>query len=60
MNRPARATKAELDRALRAAKDAGPEFGVEVAPDGTIRIIPMSDRKPRPQVPVAPIRDFAL
>jgi hypothetical protein len=44
MNRPARATQSEIARALRAAKEAGPEYGVEIAPDGTIRIAPIQAR----------------
>ena len=37
-NRPARFTTADLRRALKAAGQAGPEWFVDVLPDGTIRI----------------------
>ena len=39
MNRPARFTIADLRRALRAAEQAGADYAVEIAPDGTIRIV---------------------
>ena len=38
VNRPARFTTVDLRRALRAAAQAGPDYAVEIAPDGTIRI----------------------
>lgn len=37
---PARVTQADIQRAIRAAKQAGENAVVEVAPDGTIRIVP--------------------
>jgi hypothetical protein len=37
-NRPARFTKADLRRAVQIAKEEGPEWFVEILPDGTIRI----------------------
>lgn len=39
MNRPARFTVADLRRATRAAEKAGPDWAVEIDPDGTIRIV---------------------
>lgn len=41
-NRPARFTVADLRRALKAAEQSGPDWAVEVDPDGTIRLV----RKP--------------
>jgi hypothetical protein len=38
--RPASFTKADLARALAVAREAG--MTVEVAPDGTLRIVPVS------------------
>jgi hypothetical protein len=40
--RPARATQADIARAVRAA---GPDRVVEVAPDGTIRIVPRDPQR---------------
>ena len=37
-NCPARFTTADLRRALKAAEQAGPEWFVDVLPDGTIRM----------------------
>jgi hypothetical protein len=36
--RPARFTEADVHRALKAAERAGPDWRVEVLPDGTIRL----------------------
>ncbi len=38
--RPCRFTEAEIARALRAAKQAGVNVAVEIALDGTIRLVP--------------------
>jgi hypothetical protein len=38
--RSARCSQADIARALRAVKQAGGEAVVEIAPDGTIRIVP--------------------
>ncbi len=46
MNRPAKVTQAEIARAVRVAKGAG--MYVEIAPDGTIRIIPFVPNDPKP------------
>lgn len=43
---PARATQADISRAIKAAKHAGENAVVEVAPDGTIRIVPAALAKP--------------
>ena len=37
-NRPARFSTADLRRAVKVAEEAGPEWFVDVLPDGTIRI----------------------
>jgi hypothetical protein len=39
LNRPARFTVADLRRAIKAAERSGPDWAVEIAPDGTIRIV---------------------
>jgi hypothetical protein len=43
---PARFTQADIARALRAVKDAGGDMAVEIAPDGTIRIVPHEPVEP--------------
>ena len=45
-------TQADLARALRAAKQAGGGV-VEVAPDGTIRILPPVEGGNKPAAPLA-------
>lgn len=37
--RPAKVTQADISRALRAAKAIG-GFAVEIAPDGTVKLVP--------------------
>jgi hypothetical protein len=59
----ARFTQADMARALRAAEQVAPgEMLVEVAPDGVIRIAPIStpstDRSA--PVPLAPRKDWRL
>ena len=44
--RPARATQAEIGRAIKAAAKAGPHMAVEILPDGVIRIAPAPQRGP--------------
>jgi hypothetical protein len=39
---PARATQADIARAIRAVEQTGASMAVEIAPDGTIRLIPYS------------------
>lgn len=46
--RAAKVTQADLARAIRAIKQTGAAMCVEVAPDGTIRLVPVdsgTDRK---------------
>lgn len=40
-NRTARNTQAEIARALRAVQQVGIPMAVEIAPDGTIRLVPV-------------------
>jgi hypothetical protein len=42
---PARATQADIARAIRAVQQTGARMEIEIAPDGTIRIVPV----PEPQ-----------
>ena len=50
--KPARFTKADVDRALQGARSAGFEpTGYSIAPDGTIRV--EFDGAPRPDAPSA-------
>jgi hypothetical protein len=49
-NRPARVTQADISRALRAARKAGPDMAVEILANSTIRIVAMV---PNPQASVA-------
>ncbi|WP_036281744.1 hypothetical protein [Methylocystis sp. ATCC 49242] len=37
---PARCTQADIARAIRAVEQTGARMAVEIAPDGTIRIVP--------------------
>lgn len=46
--RPARVTQADVARALRAVEQCGSDRVVEIAPDGTIRIVPPAQRQPQP------------
>jgi hypothetical protein len=39
--RPARVTQADIARAIRAAEQAGSPRTVEIAPDGTIKLVPV-------------------
>lgn len=53
---PAKTTQADIARALRAAEQVLPgKMIVEIAPDGTIKIVPSSQ-----SVPVAPKKDWKL
>lgn len=38
-----RVTQADITRALRAAKKVGVKVAVEILPDGTVRLVPVSD-----------------
>jgi hypothetical protein len=53
MTRSARVTMSDMARAVRAAHSAPVPCVVEIAPDGTIRIVPV-DRNPRPVIMPAP------
>jgi hypothetical protein len=50
--RAARFTQADVARAIRAVEQTGARMAVEIGPDGTIRIVPVSDAPRIP--PVAP------
>lgn len=51
--RPARVTQADIRRALKAAEKAGVARAVEIAPDGTIRLVPIPPQADKP----APVPD---
>jgi hypothetical protein len=44
--RPARVTQSDIARAIRAAEQAGSPRTVEIAPDGTIKLVPVEPTKP--------------
>ena len=44
--RPARVTQADIARSIRAAEQVGHGHVVEIAPDGTIRIVPANGNIP--------------
>jgi len=58
MTRPARVTMSDMARAVRAAHSAPVPCVVEIAPDGTIRIVPVE--QVQPVKPVAIKRDIVL
>ena len=60
MNRPARFTTADLRRALRAAEQSGPDYAVEVAPDGTIRIVRHAEKKDQWHENVVQVEEIVL
>ena len=60
MNRPARFTTADLVRATKAAEKVGPDWAVEVDPDGTIRILRKPGGKVTPTTRVAPIEEVVF
>jgi len=41
---PARVTQADIARALRAIEQSGARFTLEIAPDGTLRLIPVNHK----------------
>jgi hypothetical protein len=45
--RPARATQADIRRAVQAARQAGAQMVVEITPDGTIRLTPADQNTPK-------------
>jgi len=55
---PAKTTQADIARALRAAEQVAPgKLTVEIAPDGTIRVVPRDSSQ---SVPVAKKQDWHL
>jgi hypothetical protein len=61
--RAARCSQADIARALRAAQQVGGGLAVEIAPDGTIRILPSAaapDAAKGAGKPVAPKREFTF
>ena len=44
----ARVTQADIARAIRAAQQAGAPMAIDILPDGTIRLIPVSGPVPVP------------
>jgi len=55
---PAKTTQADIARALRAAEQVLPgKMTVEIAPDGTIRVVPRDGSR---SVPVAQKKDWRL
>ena len=59
---PAKVTQADIARALRAAEQAGVRVVVEIAPDGTIRLIPATNNQElsRGQLPVEREKEIVL
>jgi len=61
---PARITQADISRALRAAQSAGATWRVEIAPDGTIRLVQgelsTQSRGRSQDVPLADGKDWRL
>lgn len=64
MTKPARVTQSDMARAVRAAHSAPVPCVVEIAPDGTIRFVPVSlpEEPPQDAEPeqVAPKREIVL
>ena len=61
MRRPTRVTEAEIGRAIRAAKKANVAMAVEIAPDGTIRLLPVQpETAPKVKTPLASAIDWRL
>lgn len=52
-------SQSDIARALRAAKQVDPEFGIRLEPDGGI-IIGRFPGQGKPTPPSAPVRDFIL
>ena len=50
---PARVTQADIARATRVAEACDPPRVVEIAPDGTIRIVPVKPEDERLSAPIA-------
>ena len=60
MNRPARFKTVDALRAIRAAEKAGREWGVEIDPDGTIRLVRTAGARPSSAPRVAPIEEVVF
>jgi len=58
-HRAAAVTQASIARALRAAKSAGDEWRIEIAPSGVISIL-RGEFPPAGAAPVAPKREWIL
>jgi len=56
--RPARVTQADIARSIRAAEQVGHGHVVEIATDGTIRILP-ANQNIRPHIVSEPVDDEA-
>jgi hypothetical protein len=54
--RPARFTQADIARAIKAVEKTGAKMAVEIAPDGTIRIVPSLSQS----MPLAEKYEFRL
>src|ERR1019366_6648153 len=57
--RPARCTQADIRRAIKAVEQAGASMAVEILPDGTIRLTPVS-QKPEDNAVIGPQRRIVL
>lgn len=53
MTRPARFTQADVARTVRAVAAAKMQAEIAIAPDGTIRILPLTSSPQSPSEPVA-------
>lgn len=62
--RPAKVTQADIARALRAVAQLAVPMAVEIAPDGTIRLMPIQMEKlkaaPAGSAPVAEDEEFVI
>lgn len=60
MTRPARFTQADVARTVRAVAAAKMQAAIVIAPDGTIRIEPVTPSPQSPPEPVARKREIVL
>lgn len=58
--RPARVSQADIARALRAVEQVGVSMAVEIAPDGTIRLVPIAPEEKRQKASVEPETEIVL
>lgn len=59
--RVARATQADIGRAIKAAEKAGAHMAVEILPDGTIRLVPVDGDTMNPAAhPLRPVGGIVL